>query len=65
MVLTEEGEPSFLRLREAAVAFDAQLRTGVTEAEIATLTTLLTRLTANLAEPASADSAMGGLADHR
>src|SRR6266567_9154481 len=34
VALTEEGEQVFLRLREAAVAFDTRLRTGVAEAEI-------------------------------
>ena len=60
--LTEAGETAFLRLRQAAVAFDEQLRAGVAEAEIATLTTLLTRLTANVAEPESKDSPWAGLA---
>ena len=64
VALTEEGEQAFLRLREAAVAFDARLRTGVAEAEIATLTTLLIRLTANVAAPASAGSPWAGLTDH-
>jgi MarR family transcriptional regulator, transcriptional regulator for hemolysin len=60
--LTEAGETAFLRLRQAAVAFDEQLRGDVAEAEIATLTTLLTRLTANVAEPPrSADSPWAGL----
>src|SRR5215469_13066726 len=54
--LTEDGEAAFLRLRQAAVAFDQRLREGVAEAEIATLTSLLTRLSANVAEPASADA---------
>jgi MarR family transcriptional regulator, transcriptional regulator for hemolysin len=61
--LTEEGEAAFLRLRQAAVAFDERLRAGVAEAEIATLTTLLARLTANVAETASADSPWAGLTD--
>jgi MarR family transcriptional regulator for hemolysin len=59
--LTEAGETAFLRLRQAAVAFDEQLRAGVAEAEIATLATLLTRLTANVAEPPSAGSPWAGL----
>jgi MarR family transcriptional regulator for hemolysin len=62
--LTEAGETAFLRLRQAAVAFDARLRAGVAEAEIATLTTLLTRLTANVAGPASADPPWAGLTSH-
>jgi MarR family transcriptional regulator, transcriptional regulator for hemolysin len=65
VALTEEGEAAFLRLRQAAIAFDERLRTGVAEAEIATMTALLTRLTENVAEPASADAPWGGLNDHR
>src|SRR5215831_17720498 len=42
--LTGEGEAAFLRLRQAAVAFDERLRAGVAETEIATLAALLTRL---------------------
>ena len=61
--LTEEGEAAFLRLRQAAVAFDERLRAGLAETEIATLTTLLSRLSANVAEPASADTPWAGLAD--
>jgi MarR family transcriptional regulator, transcriptional regulator for hemolysin len=49
--LTEAGESSFGRLREAAVAFDARLRQNVTEEEVATLETLLGRLAANVAPP--------------
>jgi MarR family transcriptional regulator for hemolysin len=49
--LTEAGESSFGRLREAAFAFDAQLRRNVTQEEIATLANLLGRLAANVAPP--------------
>src|SRR6516164_976588 len=35
--LTEAGESSFRRLRDAAFAFDAQLQRNITEDEIATL----------------------------
>lgn len=63
--LTEEGEAAFLRLRRSATAFDERLRSGVAQEEITTLTTLLTRLTANVAEPASADSPWAGFTDHR
>ena len=51
--LTDEGETTFQRLRDAAVAFDGRLRAGLAEDEIAALATLLTRLTANVAEPAA------------
>jgi MarR family transcriptional regulator, transcriptional regulator for hemolysin len=49
--LTEAGESSFGRLREAAFAFDAQLRGNVTEDEIETLQSLLGRLAANVTPP--------------
>jgi len=49
--LTEAGESSFGRLREAALAFDAQLRRNVTQDEIAALENLLGRLAANVAPP--------------
>ena len=45
--LTDVGEAAFLRLREAAVAFDRQLTTGITEDEIATLVGTLDRLARN------------------
>ncbi len=45
--LTEAGEAAFLRLREAAVAFDRQLTTGITHDEIATLVGTLNRLARN------------------
>ena len=49
--LTEEGESSFQRLRLAASEFDARLRQGVTEPEIADLGGLLDRLAANVTAP--------------
>jgi MarR family transcriptional regulator, transcriptional regulator for hemolysin len=49
--LTEAGESSFGRLREAAFVFDTQLRRNVTDQEIATLESLLGRLAANVAPP--------------
>jgi MarR family transcriptional regulator, transcriptional regulator for hemolysin len=51
--LTEAGETSFGRLREAAFAFDARLRQNVSEEEIAMLESLLGRLAANVAPPDS------------
>src|SRR5437868_193416 len=47
--LTPEGEDLFLRLRDAAVAFDTRLRAGLSESEISQLETLLTRLRDNVA----------------
>ncbi|MEY9873031.1 MarR family transcriptional regulator for hemolysin [Streptacidiphilus sp. MAP12-33] len=55
--LTEEGEAAFLRMRDAAMAFDARLNQGLTDVERALLTDLLRRLTANVdaeAEPPAA-----------
>jgi len=49
--LTEAGESSFGRLREAAFAFDTQLRQNVTQEEVATLESLLGRLASNVAPP--------------
>jgi MarR family transcriptional regulator, transcriptional regulator for hemolysin len=63
VTLTEEGEAAFLRLREAAVAFDERLRAGIAESELTTLTTLLTRLAANVAEPPAGGSPWAALAD--
>jgi MarR family transcriptional regulator for hemolysin len=54
VTLTEAGDEAFLRLRTAAVAFDERLRTGLDDADLATLATLLTRLSANTA-PAEGD----------
>ncbi len=47
--LTEAGEALFLRLRDAAVAFDRQLRAGLNDEEIASFTQVLGRLDANVA----------------
>jgi MarR family transcriptional regulator, transcriptional regulator for hemolysin len=63
VTLTEKGDEVFEALRAAAVAFDAQLRTGLDDADVATLTTLLTRLSANVATPGETSSPWGGLAD--
>jgi MarR family transcriptional regulator for hemolysin len=48
--LTEAGEAAFLRLRDAAVAFDRRLRRDITPEQLAGLDELLDRLAAN-AEP--------------
>jgi MarR family transcriptional regulator, transcriptional regulator for hemolysin len=54
VTLTETGEQAFLTLRAAAFAFDARLRAGLDDSDLATLTALLTRLTANVDAPAEA-----------
>ena len=45
--LTEAGEAMFVRLQQAAAAFDARLRTGLAEADLDRLGELLDRLAAN------------------
>ena len=45
--LTEAGEAAFLRLRDAAGAFDRRLRRGISAEEIVALEGLLGRLVAN------------------
>jgi len=63
VTLTEKGDQVFLALRAAAVAFDAKLRTGLADSDLATLAALLTRLSANVGPPLGAAPAWGGLAD--
>jgi len=49
VTMTPAGEAAFLRLRDAATAFDRGLRDGVTDAELDALATVLGRLAANVA----------------
>jgi MarR family transcriptional regulator, transcriptional regulator for hemolysin len=63
VTLTDKGDQLFLALRAAAMAFDAKLRTGLTDTDLATLATLLTRLSANVGAPAEGGPPWGGLAD--
>jgi MarR family transcriptional regulator, transcriptional regulator for hemolysin len=58
--LTPAGDALFLRLRDAATAFDRRLRAGLTEAEVSQLGSLLTRLRDNVAAPAAGSGASGG-----
>jgi MarR family transcriptional regulator for hemolysin len=64
VALTEAGEAAFARLRDAATAFDAKLRAGLADADLATLSTLLGHLAAN-AGAAEAAPPWAGLAEHR
>jgi MarR family transcriptional regulator for hemolysin len=50
VTLTSDGDAAFHRLRRAAVAFDRRLRAGVADDEVAELSRLLGRLSANVAE---------------
>ena len=63
VALTEAGQAAFLRLREAAITFDARLRAGLADADLATLSTLLGRLAANAGAPGDAAPPWAGLAD--
>ena len=64
VTLTDAGEAAFLRLREAAMAYDATLRVGDAGAELATLGTVLGRLAANVGTPEEPAPPWAGLADH-
>jgi MarR family transcriptional regulator, transcriptional regulator for hemolysin len=59
VALTEEGEAAFLRLRDAAMAFDGHLRAGLADADLDQLGTLLGRLAANVAGGGEAAAAIG------
>jgi MarR family transcriptional regulator for hemolysin len=48
--LTDAGEASFLRLRDAAVAFDRRLRHGITAKQLAELESSLDQLAANVGD---------------
>jgi MarR family transcriptional regulator for hemolysin len=48
VALTPDGEAAFLRLAEAATAFDRRLRDGLTDTDLDGLAALLTRLAANV-----------------
>ena len=63
VTLTEKGDQAFQSLAAAAVAFDARLRAGLADTDLAALTTLLARLSANVAAQAEDDGPpWGGLA---
>jgi MarR family transcriptional regulator for hemolysin len=64
VALTEPGEAAFARLRDTAIAFQAKLRAGLPDADLATLGTLLGRLAAN-AGAGEAAPPWAGLANRR
>ena len=64
VALTEAGEAAFVRMRDTAMAFDAKLRAGLADADLATLSTLLGQLAANAGGGEGA-SPFAGLADDR
>lgn len=49
VALTPAGEAAFIRMAEAATAFDRKLRDGLTDTDLDGLAALLTRLAANVA----------------
>jgi MarR family transcriptional regulator for hemolysin len=63
VALTEDGEQAFLRLRDAAIAFDRQLRRGISDAEAATLSDVLGRLAANVGVGGDDGPPWAGLAE--
>jgi len=65
VALTEAGEAMFGRLQQAAIAFDAQLRTGLPEADEDNLRALLGRLAANAGSTEEGAMPWAGLADSR
>jgi MarR family transcriptional regulator for hemolysin len=64
VTMTEAGEAAFLRLRSAAMAFNARLSTGLTGADLDTLAALLSQLAANVGAEAATPPWVG-LADRR
>ncbi len=62
VALTEKGDQAFQALAAAATAFDVKLRTGLDDSDLATLHTLLTRLSANAGAPIGDGAPWGGLA---
>ena len=63
VALTEAGEAAFLRLRTTAMAFDTQLRAGLSDTDLARLGELLGQLAANVGSPAGDAPPWAGLAD--
>src|SRR5271166_2701461 len=63
VALTDAGEAAFLRLRTTAIAFDTQLRSGLSDTDVARLGQLLGQLAANAGWPAAHAPPWAGLAD--
>ena len=63
VTLTEAGEAAFLRLRSTAMAFDTQLRSGLSDTDVARLGELLSQLAANAGSPVGQAPPWAGLAD--
>jgi MarR family transcriptional regulator for hemolysin len=63
VTLTEKGDETFLVMAAAATAFDARLRTGLDEGDLAALNALLGRLSANVGAPLEGQPPWAGLSD--
>src|SRR5258708_21374691 len=63
--LTPAGDALFLRLRDAATAFDRRLRAGLTEAQVSQLGTPLTRPRDNAASSGAGNAETGNGASGR
>lgn len=63
VALTEDGEQAFLRLRDTATAFNAQLHEGLSAGDAQTLDRLLSRLMANAGATPHAGPPWRGLAE--
>jgi MarR family transcriptional regulator for hemolysin len=63
--LTEAGEAAFVRMQQAAIAFDARLRAGLADADLDQLSGLLGRLAVNVAGADNAAPPWAGPAEPR
>jgi MarR family transcriptional regulator for hemolysin len=63
VALTEDGDQAFARLRDAAIAFDGELRRGVSDADAAVLSDLLGRLAANVSADGDDRAPWAGFAE--
>jgi MarR family transcriptional regulator, transcriptional regulator for hemolysin len=65
VMLTGAGEAAFLRLQQAAIAFDARLRAGLADADLDNLRDLLGRLAVNAGGSDDGGPPWAGLAEAR
>lgn len=63
--LTDAGEAAFVRLQQAALAFDARLRAGLADADLDSLGDLLGRMAANAGGTEDGAMPWAGLAEPR
>src|SRR5215470_4246779 len=63
--LTDAGEAAFVRMQQAAIAFDARLRAGLADADLDHFSDLLGRLAANVGGTDGAAPPWAGLAEPR